>query len=316
MNIQKPYKLNEIDLDKLVYTTIKQTDRKKVILLKYNEKGKQKNLVFQSPTLLNIFAPKMFMNNDIGYAELDVAMIGKNSSKVSKFIDFVNKLETKIKDDGKENWAQWFNINQSSSELRFQNIIRPCNKYTNGKMKIKLLKNHNFDTIIQYNNRHKTQIDNIPDNCWIKMLLEVYAIWINPNNDFGIFLRPVLVSYIKNNYNYSFEPETEEEDINDIPDTEVNNNIFIKMNKDPYDYSNDPVSQTSNLELNSSILNMNTTTSHTENDNKEKYTETDEKVINNNVDKTNDEKPIDTDEKLSDTDEKATDTNATSSTSE
>ena len=61
------------------------------------------------------------------------------------------------------------------------------------------------------------------------MILECYAIWINSNNDFGLFFRPVLLSFNlkeKDIYNYKFI-ESDEDEI-DIPDTEINHNIFMK----------------------------------------------------------------------------------------
>jgi len=66
------------------------------------------------------------------------------------------------------------------------------------------------------------------------MILEVYAVWINSNNDFGIFLRPVLISFTAREdvYNYKFIESDEEEDEDDIPDTEVNNNVFVKLDND------------------------------------------------------------------------------------
>ena len=49
----------------------------------------------------------------------------------------------------------------------------------------KLLKTKNFETIIQMNNKTKIDSEMLPGDSWVKMILEIYAIWINPNNDFG-----------------------------------------------------------------------------------------------------------------------------------
>ncbi len=63
------------------------------------------------------------------------------------------------------------------------------------------------------------------------MILECYAIWINSNNDFGIFLRPILISFTpKETYNYKFIEDSDEGDEFDVPDTEVNSNIFLNIN--------------------------------------------------------------------------------------
>ena len=54
-------------------------------------------------------------------------------------------------------------------------------------------------------NNKKIKPEEIPENSWCKMILEVYAIWVNGNNDFGIFLRPILISFKqREEYNYKF----------------------------------------------------------------------------------------------------------------
>jgi hypothetical protein len=68
---------------------------------------------------------------------------------------------------------------------------------------------------------------------WAKMLLECYAIWINNNNDFGIFLRPIVISFKsrdKEIYNYNFLEDSDDEDIFDIPETEADTNIYTNIN--------------------------------------------------------------------------------------
>ena len=265
MNIQQPYKLSNIDLSNIVYPSVKQTDKKKIILIKYQDKDKIRNLVFQTPTVLNIDKAKLFFNGKNGYGEIDVALHGKNNSKVDKFISFLYELENKIKKDAYYNGNKWFHdIPNQKNILNFQKLIRESETFDNGTIKLKLLKNTNFETVIQYNNKQRTQIKDIPDNSWVKMILEVYAVWINPNNDFGVFLRPILVSYTKDNYNYDFVHDTEEEDNCDIPDTEINNNIFIKRSiSSKVDYSNDVTSQ---LDIATELLNRKLSVTSTKED--------------------------------------------------
>ena len=95
----------------------------------------------------------------------------------------------------------------------------------------------------------------IPEDSWCKMILECYAVWINTNNDFGIFFRPILISFIpkqKEIYNYKFvqDSDSEEENEFDIPDTEINNNIFMKIDES-INVSN--ADSTSQLEINELI---------------------------------------------------------------
>jgi hypothetical protein len=226
MNSQEPFKINNIDLNKIVYPKDRSNDKKKIILIKYNDKGKLKNFVFQTPTLLNIGKVQMFN----GYYEIELALVGKEKDRVNNFIDFLCELENKIKLDAKSYASNWFNITDENQTINFQKIIRESEEYSNGTIKLKIIKNNDFETILQQNNSKRISIDSIPDDCWTKMILECYAIWINSNNDFGIFLRPILISFTpKETYNYRFIEDSDEGDEFDVPDTEVNNNIFMNI---------------------------------------------------------------------------------------
>ena len=251
MNNQEPYKISNIDFDKIVYPKNRSNDNKKIILMKYNEKGKLKNFVFQTPTLLNINKAQTCK----GYHEIELALVGKENNKVKKFINFLNELENKVKLDAQFNASTWFNITDDNQTINFQKIIRESDDYPTGTLKIKVIKNNDFETLLQINNSKRIGVDNIPGDSWSKMILECYAVWINSNNDFGIFLRPVLISFTPKEievYNYKFLEESDDEDAFDVPDTEINNNIFMKVEKigkhnHDYKHINDTTSQ---LELN------------------------------------------------------------------
>jgi hypothetical protein len=194
-----------------------------------NDKNRLKNFVFQTPTLLNINKPE----NANGYAEIELAFIGKEQKKVDKFIKFLNELENKLKNDAIYNATNWFNLTGNNDTINFQKIVRESVEYKNGTFKVKILKNSDFETILQLDNSKKIKLQDVPENSWCKMILEVYAVWINSNNDFGIFLRPILISFTAREdvYNYRFV-ESDEEDEDDIPDTEINNNVFVTLDKD------------------------------------------------------------------------------------
>lgn len=224
-----PLNIHNIDLNNITYTKIKSNQTKKIILLKYNDKSKTnsiKNFVIQTPTLLNISSPDFTS----GFAEIEVALDGKYNNRIDSFISFLNNLENKIKADAQTNASEWFNITETNQTINFQKIIRESSNYSKGTLKIKIIKNNDFETLIQLNNTHKIDTNSIPANSWCKMILECYAIWINSNNDFGLFFRPVLLSFNlkeKDIYNYKFI-ESDEDEI-DIPDTEINHNIFMKV---------------------------------------------------------------------------------------
>jgi hypothetical protein len=224
MNSQEPLKTSNIDFTNIVYPKSRSNQNKKIILIKYNDK----NFVFQTPTLINVSISE-FAN---GYAELEVALQGKEKEqeKVNKFIKFLNDLEDKIKLDAQHNAISWFNINNSQT-INFQKIIRESDNYSNGTIKIKIIKNNDFKTLLQLNNNKKIDIESIPSNSYCKMILECYAIWINSNNDFGLFFRPVLVSFLpKEVYNYKFLEDSDDDNEFEMPDTEVHN-IFLKINE-------------------------------------------------------------------------------------
>jgi hypothetical protein len=229
MNIQEPLRISEIDLNKIVYTKIKNVSNKKVILIKYNDKNKHKNFVFQTPTLINLFKPTM----SEGYANIEVALTEKNTC--SNFIDFINKLEKKVKEDATYYANNWFNSSEQNQTINYQKIIRESTNYEKGVLKLKLLKNNDFETIVQLSNNKRIDIADIPEDYNCKILLELFAVWINPNNNFGVFLRPVLVSFEPRNNLYNYRLIDDMEDMEDIQDnileTEVNMNLFIKPNE-------------------------------------------------------------------------------------
>lgn len=260
MNYQEPLKISNIELNKIVYPKSRANQNKKIILLKYNEKGKLKNFVFQTPTLLNLFKPQL----SEGFAEVELALVGKEKSKINKFIKFLNDLENKIKADAQYNGSNWFNLDNSNQTINFQKVIRESDEFTNGTIKIKLIKNNDFETILQLNNNKRINYDAVPEDSWCKMILECYAIWVNANNDFGIFFRPVLVSFTpkeKEVYNYKFVDDSEEENDFDVPDTEINNNIFMKIDTQQNKYKN--ADSTSQLDFNDLMNKLNTESDRT-----------------------------------------------------
>jgi len=275
MNYQEPLNLNNIDFNKIIYPKSRSSQNKKIILIKYNDKGKLKNFVFQTPTLLNLYKAHEYNN----YSEIEIALSSKEDLKVNKFINFINHLEMKIKEDATNNAALWFNIEQNKS-INYQKIIRESENYDKGTIKVKIINNNDFKTNLQINNSKNININEIPEDSCCKMILECYAIWINSNNDFGLFLRPILISFtLKESYNYKFIEDSDEEDIN-VPDTEINNNIFMKINNMPttkYDNS------TTQLEINELVKNLDKNQIETSEFNIVPNNNADKLEINNNL---------------------------------
>lgn len=280
----EPLKINMIDLSKIVYPKQKTNLNKKIILIKLNEKNKLKNFVFQTPTLLNLEKAQLFN----GYAEIEVAMVGKepkeSNQHINNFITFLNNLECKIKEDAMFNASSWFNIMEDNATINFQKIIRSSETYKTGTLKIKLIRNNDFETIVQLNNNKRISLDGVPEDSWCKMILEAYAVWVNPNNDFGIFFRPILVSFTpkeKEIYNYKFiDDEDNEQDEFEVPDTEINkdnmqfcNDIFMKIQQ-PIQTIKTTNDSTSQLEINNILL---------QNTNSEESEDIELSILNKNI---------------------------------
>ena len=172
-----PYRINNINLDNLVYSKFKKRENKKVIYVKYQDRNRMNNLVFQLPTLLNIGE----INKDKNIVEIDIPLYCKDKEKTPGLINFFNNLDRKIISDAKLNSRQWFGDIKSS---KYQNIIRKTdneNKFlANGLLRLKILKTPDFETYIRVNSK-KNKLENVKSPCWTKILLEFYAIWINKN---------------------------------------------------------------------------------------------------------------------------------------
>lgn len=217
-----PLKLNEIDFDNIVYKDIKSNSKKTVVFLKYRKKNSLKNFVLQTPTFLNINDP---VKNKTHW-DLEIPIFGKKEKKILEFADFFNKLDDKIMYDARIHSSKWFG-NFDIEEINYQRTIRESSnkKFKNGTFKIKILNNVDFKTLIQLNNSQKITMEQVPRNSWIKMIFEIQALWINKNG-FGIFLKPILISFTPIEIQvYKFLEDSEDE-IEDIIDSE--NDIFMK----------------------------------------------------------------------------------------
>jgi hypothetical protein len=231
MSSKTPYRFNEIDINNITYTDIKNNNKKTVVYIKYDDNNKFKNLVFQTPSMISINS----VQNKNNIFELDVPLIGKEQQKISPFIDFLNKLDKKIIKDAKNN-NKWFEKFANVRSMKYQKTIRESvdERNKNGVLRLKLLRTDDFETLVQ-NNNTKINIEDINKDCWLKCILEIYAIWINPNG-FGLFIRPILLSFtpcMKIAYNYKIIDDSEDEGemvidtVNELCSND-NSSVFIR----------------------------------------------------------------------------------------
>ena len=262
-----PLKLSEINMDNIVYKEIKSNSKKTVVFLKYKKKNALKNFVIQTPTFLNINEPVKNKN----HWDLEIPIFGKKEKKINEFANFFNDLDEKIMYDARIHCNKWFS-NFDIQEINYQRTIRESTnkKFKNGTFKIKILNNVDFKTLIQLNNTTKITMDQVPKNSWVKMIFEIQALWINANG-FGIFLKPILISFTPIEIQvYKFLEDSEDE-IEDIIDSE--NDIFMKGSKTQV---NDL--ESSNLRLQDSLeVNTRIQYSSTSSDNNHSSTSSEEK---------------------------------------
>lgn len=248
MTSKVPFKISEINIDNICYTDIKTRNNKTIIYLKYMDTNKLRNIVFQTPTLLNIndvissksknLLQDSIVSETMSYTnkiyELDIPLTGKSDTKTNKFIKFLQAIDNKIIKDARNN-TKWFDAFPQQKTMRYQKLIRESDNtmYENGMIRVKIIRSNDFDTVINYNNNRINPTD-ISKNCWIKSILEIYAIWINEHG-FGLFVRPILIdlkTIQKSSYNYNLIDESDEvEDVDDMVCTVQdfsNNSIFIK----------------------------------------------------------------------------------------
>ena len=224
--IKVPYRISELDVDNICYTDIKVNNKKTIVYMKYSDNNKLKNIVFQTPTFMSTNLIQIKNN----MYELDVPLIGKEENKTDKFINFLNSIDKKVIKDAKNN-NKWFENFVDVKTMKYQRSIRDATNTSNknGVIRLRLLKTNDFETIV-HNNNSRICFDEINKDCWLKCILEVYAIWINPNG-FGLFIRPILLSFkpcTKINYNYKLIEDSDDAEGDDLNIDTVDNSIFIR----------------------------------------------------------------------------------------
>ncbi len=136
----------------------------------------------------------------------------------------------------------------------------------NNCIKIKLFNNSDFKTLLKLNNKDNNNI-NIDNSCYCKLILECYGIWINSKNNFGIYLRPIIVSFIQDNnlYNYNFVSDSETSNISNqdlnIVDSFDNNKESEKESQSEVENNHLFINNNSLVNFNEMLLSQSNTSS-------------------------------------------------------
>lgn len=226
MNTKVPYRIKELDLNNIYYSDIKSNGNKTIVYINYMDNNKLMNFVFQTPTLLS--SNKTHCKKDIYH--LDVPLVGKDSTKIHQFDQFIKALDKKIIKDAK-NHNKWFERFANVKTMNYQKIIRVDNDNVN-IIRLKLINNNDFETHVTVKNK-RIQFNEITSDCWLKCILEIYAIWINKDG-FGLFIRPIVMDFkpcMKQVYDYKMIEDSDENahEVEEIViDTVQDNSIFIR----------------------------------------------------------------------------------------
>jgi CRISPR/Cas system-associated endoribonuclease Cas2 len=199
MEENKIYLINQIDVNKIIYSKINEMNDKKLIQIFYEKPGQK--LLFQTPQLLNIFD----IQKNKYFNELILPLYDCNL-KVPLLIQFLKDLDSKIIDSARINKNEWF---KNKTSIRYKSLIK--NLYTsnthsqnytpseddkkysqNGLLKLKLT---NGVKILE--NGNEISLDKLNKNSNLRMIVELYGVWVS-NDVFGVYLKPVMIEQIEN----------------------------------------------------------------------------------------------------------------------
>jgi len=185
--------INQIDLNKIIYSKVNEMNDKKLVHIYYEKLGQK--LLFQTPQLLNIFE----LQKSQYFNELILPLYDCNL-KVPILINFLKNLDSKVVDDARKNKNEWF---KNKPSIKYKSLIKNLylennnssdeKKYaSNGLIKIKIT---NGIKIIE--NGNEINLDALKKNNFLRMILELHAVWIS-GDVFGIYLKPIMIEQIQN----------------------------------------------------------------------------------------------------------------------
>lgn len=220
--MKKPFKISEIDFDKLLYSDPVRKNSKKNIMFRYSHDEEQKQFLIQTPELICIEKPKLVNN----IYEISLELRSKSQKKINNFINFINNLDTKIMNLSNSN-ESWFDGNNAI----YHKIIRDDPNYKNGILKLKVKNVNNLSKYLKVSKdgqKQKSSIDRITVNSRVKVVLDVFGLWIKTGKDnsnyFGIYLKPLLMDFKEDiEEEISFIEDSDSENNNDVDvlDTEI-----------------------------------------------------------------------------------------------
>jgi len=252
---QEHYLPQQYNIENIVYGPCEITDfdENKLMIPIYDSK-RGKPLYIQTPELINLFGVIKKRN----YSELLLPLGG---IQCLAFKNFLNTLQNKILSNAGLNKNTWFK-NQKS--VKFIPIIKEINKDAtttieqltdinnmerceDGLLKIKITDG----TLVKKENE-EVSINELTKNKKIRMIIQIYAIWVNQNT-FGIYIKPEIIeekiafnlTFIEENVILESDDETSESNYassDDVYDEEKIIEKYVEGDKNKSDKSKDSIS--------------------------------------------------------------------------
>lgn len=216
VQLKSPYKINDINLDRIA---TKEHHRKNKLIVKIYYKpnrSRHTDFLFQTPEIL--LKKSIKYNNKKGNYELNIPFLGKKQTQIDKFLEFIVDLEKKVIEIIKKH-KEWF----SNNNINFKSILRyPDSKddlYKYIRLKI------DSDTLITKKGSN-IDLNNLQKDFYVKCILKVSFIYVK-DSFATINIYPKLIDLRDKKEDLKFASESENEssiDSNELTTESEENN--------------------------------------------------------------------------------------------
>lgn len=242
--------MRDINFNNIVFSKVINNNSKRSVITKYNKNNKLTKILIQTPEMRIL---DLYNTNNINIL---VLAVDSSTNKVDEFIKFWSLLDNHIISIARNN-NNWF----FSNNVKFKGSIRNDGDYNVPYIKLKINSDILNKIKVSYDKQTQPrQFSDLEKDQTIKLVLDVYGIWIN-SIGFGLYTKPVVID-IRENNELTFNESSEE----DIIDTEINSiseisvlNLNTDMNDvdDRMSSEMDSVTNLIELEIEDIITNKN-----------------------------------------------------------
>lgn len=242
--------MRDINFNNIVFSKVINNNSKRSVITKYNKNNKLTKILIQTPEMRIL---DLYNTNNINIL---VLAVDSSTNKVDEFIKFWSLLDNHIISIARNN-NNWF----FSNNVKFKGSIRNDGDYNVPYIKLKINSDILNKIKVSYDKQTQPrQFSDLEKDQTIKLVLDVYGIWIN-SIGFGLYTKPVVID-IRENNELTFNESSEE----DIIDTEINSiseMSVLNLNTDMNDVDDrmssemDSVTNLIELEIEDIITNKN-----------------------------------------------------------